>query len=263
MIPEARALIRVLIVDDHAAIRAGMRFILESAEEVEVVGEASDGKAAVVNATALRPDVVLMDVRMPGMDGIAATQAIVGAGLAQVLILTTFDVDEYIFGALRAGAAGFLLKTAEPAALIDAVRRVAAGDAVIAPEATRRLLEAFVSLDRDATRNAAATRNAGAAWNAAAGSAANQRSTTQPGVGQWGSGNADSADSAAVPGDHLTDRETEVLGLIAEGLSNRDIAARLNISPGTTKTHVSRILTKLGCSSRTQAAIIAREDRLV
>ncbi|WP_026551578.1 response regulator transcription factor [Arthrobacter sp. H20] len=217
--------IRVLIVDDHAAIRAGMKFILESSPEIEVVGEASDGNAAVTNATALRPDVVLMDVRMPGMDGIAATQAIVGARLAQVLILTTFDVDEYIFGALRAGAAGFLLKTAEPAALLDAVRKVAVGDAVITPEATRRLLDAYVSLDREAARNAA------------------------PG--------------AVVPGDQLTDRETEVLGLIAEGLSNRDIAARLNISSGTTKTHVSRVLTKLGCRSRTQAAIIAREDRLV
>ncbi|NOJ59959.1 response regulator transcription factor [Arthrobacter sp. 260] len=224
--------IRVLLVDDHAAIRAGMRFILEAAPDVEVVGEASDGNAAVANATALRPDVVLMDVRMPGMDGIAATRTIVGAGLAQVLILTTFDIDEYIFGALRAGAAGFLLKTAEPAALLDAVRRVAAGDAVIAPEATRRLLEAYVTLDRDASRLAAG-----------------QDTASIPG--------------SSAPEDQLTDRETEVLALIAEGLSNRDISLRLTISAGTTKTHVSRILTKLGCRSRTQAAIIAREERLV
>ncbi|MBG6191319.1 DNA-binding NarL/FixJ family response regulator [Arthrobacter sp. CAN_A212] len=224
--------IRVLLVDDHAAIRAGMRFILEAAPDVEVVGEASNGNAAVANATALRPDVVLMDVRMPGMDGIAATRTIVGAGLAQVLILTTFDVDEYIFGALRAGAAGFLLKTAEPAALLDAVRRVAAGDAVIAPEATRRLLEAYVALDRDASLLTAGQ-------------------DTAP------------APSSSGPEDQLTERETEVLALIAEGLSNRDISARLTISAGTTKTHVSRVLTKLGCRSRTQAAIIAREERLV
>lgn len=233
----------MLLVDDHAAIRAGMRFILESAAGMEVVGEASDGNAAVTNATALRPDVVLMDIRMPGLDGIAATKAIVEAGLAQVLILTTFDIDEYIFGALRAGAAGFLLKTAEPAALLEAVRRVAAGDAVIAPEATRRLLEAYVSLDREATRNGAALTTT---------RAANTPETLQT-----------EADDAVVPGDQLTDRETEVLALIAEGLSNRDIAARLTISAGTTKTHVSRILTKLGCRSRTQAAIIAREERLV
>lgn len=209
-----------------------MRFILEAAPDVEVVGEASDGHAAVANATALHPDVVLMDVRMPGMDGISATRTIVGAGLAQVLILTTFDVDEYIFGALRAGAAGFLLKTAEPTALLDAIRRVAAGDAVIAPEATRRLLEAYVALDRDASRLAA-----------------EQDTLSVPG--------------SNAPEDQLTDRETEVLALIAEGLSNRDISVRLSISAGTTKTHVSRVLTKLGCRSRTQAAIIAREERLV
>lgn len=208
-----------------------MRFILEAAPDVEVVGEASDGHAAVANATALHPDVVLMDVRMPGMDGISATRTIVGAGLAQVLILTTFDVDEYIFGALRAGAAGFLLKTAEPTALLDAIRRVAAGDAVIAPEATRRLLEAYVALDRDASRLAA-----------------EQDTLSVPG--------------SNAPEDQLTDRETEVLALIAEGLSNRDISVRLSISAGTTKTHVSRVLTKLGCRSRTQAAIIAREERL-
>src|SRR5688572_5768302 len=138
--------IRVLIADDHAAIRAGLRLVLDGADDIAVVGEAADGAVAVRQAAALRPDVVLMDIRMPQTDGIAATRAIVAEGLAEVLVLTTFDIDEYVFGALRAGAAGFLLKTVEPAALIDAVRRVAAGDGVIAPEVTRRLLAAFVAL---------------------------------------------------------------------------------------------------------------------
>ncbi|MBE9941468.1 response regulator, partial [Cellulosimicrobium cellulans] len=135
--------VRVLLADDHAAIRAGLRLLLDAAPDVEVVGEAADGTAAVTNARALRPDVVLMDLRMPGVDGIEATRVITGERLAEVLVLTTFDLDEYVDGALRAGAAGFLLKSAEPAALIDAVRRVADGDGVLAPEVTRRLLAAF------------------------------------------------------------------------------------------------------------------------
>nr|WP_209067310.1 response regulator transcription factor [Arthrobacter pigmenti] len=221
-------MVRVLIADDHSSIRAGLRFILQSAPGIEVVGEAADGAAAVQNAAVLRPDVVLMDVRMPGVDGIAATREVTAAAWAQVLVLTTFDVDEYIFGALRAGAAGFLLKTVEPPALVDAVRR-AAGDAVLAPEATRRLLREFVALDRKRVEAS--------------------RPELRVPVG--------------VPGDELTQREAEVLALIAEGLSNSQISARLSISSGTTKTHVSRVLTKLGCASRTQAAIIAREERLL
>lgn len=214
--------VRVLIADDHAAIRAGLRLILDSAPDLVVVGEAADGGVAVGNTAALRPDVVLMDVRMPGLDGLAATAAITRAGAAQVLVLTTFDVDEYVFGALRAGAAGFLLKTVEPAELLEAVRRVAAGDAVLAPEATRRLLDAFVALDR--------------------------RAGEHPG-----------GPAAVVSEAGLTGRETDVLGLLGQGLSNQQISARLHISLGTTKTHVSRVLAKLGCASRTQAAVLARE----
>lgn len=225
------ARLRILIADDHAAIRAGLRFILQSAPDIEVVGEAADGAAAVTNAVALRPDVVLMDVRMPGMDGIVATRAIVGDGLAQVLILTTFDLDDYVLGALRAGAAGYLLKTAEPSELLEAIRRVGVGDAVLAPAVTRKLLDAYVDLAH--------------------------RAGKPDGVPPVSS-NGDFPDAGA-----LTERESEVLALIAEGLSNRSISGRLQISSGTTKTHVSRVLSKLGCTSRTQAALIAREEGLV
>lgn len=213
-------MIRVLLADDHAAIRAGLRMVLEAAPEVEVVGEAADGAIAVRQATALRPDVVLMDIRMPGMDGIEATRAITAAGVAEVLVLTTFDIDEYIFGALRAGAAGFLLKTVEPAALVDAVRAVASGDGVIAPEVTRRLLHAFVT-------------------------ASPGKPTARPDL------------------ETLTAREREVLTALGRGLSNADLAAHFGISEATAKTHVSRVLTKLGCASRVQAAILAREAGLV
>jgi DNA-binding NarL/FixJ family response regulator len=209
--------IRVLLADDHAAIRAGMRLMLEQAPDIAVVAEAADGAVALRQATALRPDVVLMDIRMPGTDGIAATRAITSAGLADVLILTTFDFDDYLFGALRAGAAGFLLKTVEPGTLVDAVRRVAAGDGIIAPEVTRRLLAAFVPHATPATR---------------------------PG--------SPSLDS-------LTGRERDVLAALGRGLSNADLAASLTISEATAKTHVSRVLAKLGCTSRVQAAIIAKE----
>lgn len=135
--------IRVLLADDHAAVRAGLAMILGAAEGIEIVGEAADGLAAVRKATALRPDVVLMDIRMPGLDGIEATRQLVGQGIAQVLVLTTFDVDEYVYGALRSGAAGFLLKSVESARLIEAVRLVAAGDGVLEPSVTRRVITAF------------------------------------------------------------------------------------------------------------------------
>jgi DNA-binding NarL/FixJ family response regulator len=209
--------IRVLLADDHAAIRAGLRLMLEQAADIDVVGEAADGAVAIRQATALRPDVVLMDVRMPGTDGIGATRAITSAGLADVLILTTFDIDEYVFGALRAGAAGFLLKTVEPAALADAIRRVAAGDGVVASEVTRRVLAAFAALRPDAE---------------------------PPGL------------------DSLTARERDVLAALGRGLSNADLAQTFAISEATAKTHVSRVLAKLGCTSRVQAAILAKEAGL-
>lgn len=213
---------RVVIADDHGAIRAGLRLVLEAAPDIEVVAEAADGEVAIRQARALRPDVVLMDIRMPGTDGIEATLAITGAGLSEVLVLTTFDIDEYLFGALRAGAAGFLLKTVEPAALIDAVRRVASGDGVLAPEVTRRLLTAFASTPA-------------------------QRTDPQ----------------APPPLLHgLTARERDILAALGRGLSNADIAAELTISEATAKTHVSRVLAKLGCTSRVQAAIIAKEAGL-
>ncbi|QDB78565.1 response regulator transcription factor [Georgenia wutianyii] len=213
--------VRVVVADDHAAIRSGLRLILEQSGEVVVVAEAADGASAVTNARALRPDVVLMDIRMPGTDGIAATREIVSAGLADVLVLTTFDLDEYVFGALRAGAAGFLLKTADAATLVDAVRRVAAGEGVVAPEVTRRLLSALVR--------------------------------------------APEPHEAQVPADvaTLTDREREVLAGLGQGLSNAGLAEALGISEATAKTHVSRVLAKLGCASRVQAAIRAREAGLV
>jgi DNA-binding NarL/FixJ family response regulator len=208
---------RVLIADDHGAIREGLRLMLEAGGLV-VVGEAADGETAVSQTRLLRPDVVLMDVRMPGTDGIEATRRIVAEGLADVLVLTTFDVDEYVFGAIRAGAAGFLLKSTGAATLIDAITRVAAGDGVLAPEVTRRMLAQFV-------RESPAPHSA----------------PPPPGL------------------DELTPRERDVLDCLGQGLSNAEIAARLMISTATAKTHVSRVLAKLGSTSRMQAAVIARE----
>jgi DNA-binding NarL/FixJ family response regulator len=213
--------IRVLLADDHAAIRAGLRLILEQAPDIEVVAEAADGAVAARQATALRPDVVLMDIRMPGADGIGATRAITSAGVAEVLILTTFDIDEYVFGALRAGAAGFLLKSVEPADLVSAVRHVAAGDGVLAPEVTRRMLTAFVRSGPEPAGLPA-----------------------HPAIGT------------------LTDRERQILAALGRGLSNAELAADLRISEATAKTHVSRVLAKLGCASRVQAAIVAKEAGL-
>ncbi|WP_432521878.1 response regulator [Kineococcus sp. SYSU DK006] len=210
--------VRVLLADDHAAVRAGLRMLLEAAEGVSVVGEAADGATAVTQARALAPDVVVMDLRMPGTDGIAATREIVAAGLGDVLVLTTFDLDDLVLGALRAGAAGFLLKTADGPTLVDAVRRVAAGEGVVAPEVVRTLLGAVAAV-------------------------------TPP---------------APVPDlSGLTAREVEVLRCLGEGLSNADLARRLAISPLTAKTHVSRLLAKLGLSSRTRAALLARDAGLV
>ncbi|WP_336158281.1 response regulator transcription factor [Amycolatopsis sp. VC5-11] len=208
--------VRVLVADDHGAIRAGLALILGNAEGIEVVGEAADGEVALRQARALRPDVVLMDVRMPGTDGITATRQLIAEGLAEVLVLTTFDLDEYVHAALRAGAAGFLLKSVEAPRLIEAVRLVAAGEGVLAPQVTKRLITAFAS--------------------------------TPAGLSPAPTGLAD-----------LTEREREVLGCLGAGLSNAEIGARLYIGEATVKTHVSRVLAKLGLRSRVQAAILAQD----
>ncbi|GGA75875.1 DNA-binding response regulator [Pseudoclavibacter endophyticus] len=223
----------VLIADDHAAIRAGLRMVLEHADGIEVVGEAADGAVAIRNARALRPDVVLMDVRMPGTDGIEATRELAAAGMA-VLVLTSYDGDEAVFGAIRAGAAGFLLKTVEAGDLIEAVRRVAQGEGAIAPSVARRILAAV------------------------AGSEVGPSSADghRDGAPRGGLG-AEAAARVASAG--LTERELELLGEIGRGASNGAIARRLGITVGTTKSHVSSILAKLGLESRTQAALVARD----
>jgi DNA-binding NarL/FixJ family response regulator len=206
----------VLVADDQAAVRAGLVMILASAPDIDVVGEASDGAEAVELAQRLRPDVVVMDVRMPRLDGISATRQL--AGVADVLVLTTFDLDEYVFGALRAGAAGFLLKQTDASSLLDAVRLIAAGEGMVAPAVTRRLITAF----------------------------ARQPAAVQP-----------PAELAT-----LTPREHEVLACLGAGLSNGEIGHRLGVTEATTKTHVSRVLAKLGLRSRVQAAMLAQEHGL-
>lgn len=215
--------VRVLLADDHAAIRAGLRLMLEQSGHVEVVGEASDGDVAVRQARALRPDVVLMDVRMPGTDGITATAAIVGERLAQVVALTTFDLDEYVLGMVRAGAAGFLLKSVGAGELVDAVRRVSAGEGVLAPEVTRRLLDAVAA---------------------------------QPVAAPDPTPSADDERLAT-----LTARERDVLDGLGDGLSNAEIADRLVVSETTVKSHVSHVLAKLGVRTRLQAGVLARDMR--
>ncbi|MCC4909529.1 response regulator transcription factor [Microbacterium sp. cx-59] len=229
--------IRVLLVDDHAMMRAGFRMILEAAGNIAVVGEAATGIEAVAQVRALHPDVVCMDVQMPDMDGLEATRRIVAGAdtSAAVLVVTTFDRDDYLFAALEAGASGFLLKNAGPEELLAAVRVVAAGDALLAPEVTRRVIARFAA-------------GAGAPGSSAVG----------------GTG----ASHVGVPGDAigeragLTERETEVLRLMAEALSNGEIAHRLFIGEATVKTHVSNVLQKLGARDRVQAVVLAHRSGL-
>ena len=212
----------VLVVDDQALLRTAFSSLIEAEDDLEVVGEAADGRQAVERAASLAPDVVVMDVRMPVMDGIEATRRITsdqGPNGARVLILTTFDLDEYVFEALRAGASGFALKSRPLDELLNAIRTVAAGEGLLAPSVTRRLIAHFADQARTPAR-------------------------TPPGLAE------------------LTEREREVLSLVAEGLSNAELAQTLHVSLPTAKTHVSRILTKLGARDRTQLVILAYQSGL-
>jgi DNA-binding NarL/FixJ family response regulator len=212
--------VRVVIADDQALVRGGFRMIIEEREDLEVVGEAENGEEAVALVARTEPDVVLMDVRMPGIDGLEATRRIVASGsAARIIILTTYDLDEYVSEALRAGASGFLLKDVRPGALVDGIRVVARGDALLAPSVTRRLLDRFVAVP--------------------------QRAGDVPSF------------------DELTEREVEVLRLVALALSNAEIAARLKVSEATVKTHVSSVLRKLSLRDRVQAVVLAYDVGLV
>ncbi len=215
-------MIRVLLADDQALVRAGFKALLDARDDIEVVGEAADGAQAISLAKTLLPDVVLMDIRMPVLDGLQATQAITAdprLGGVRIVILTTFELDEYLFEALRYGASGFLVKDTEPVDLVTAVRVVAQGDSLISPGMTRRLVAEFASRSKA------------------------PRPATELGV--------------------LTDREREVMALVAGGLTNEDIAERLYMSPATARTHVSRAMTKLGARDRTQLVVLAYETGLV
>jgi DNA-binding NarL/FixJ family response regulator len=219
----SHAPLRILIADDQALVRAGFRMILDHQADLTVVGEAEDGVSAVAAATRLRPDIVLMDIRMPRLDGLEATRRILSdpASAARILILTTFDLDEYVYAAMRAGASGFLLKDVSPEHLVEAVRIVAGGESLLAPSITRRLIERFT------------------------------RTTSRD----------DEAVAAAIAS--LTARELEVLRLVARGLSNGEIAGELVLGEATVKTHVGRLLSKLGVRDRVQAVVLCYESGLV
>jgi DNA-binding NarL/FixJ family response regulator len=216
------SVIRVVLADDQALVRAGFRALLDAQGDIDVVGEANNGDEAVRLVRRLAPDVVLMDIRMPGTDGLAATRAIAGEERlsdARIIILTTFELDEYVFEAIRSGASGFLVKDTEPVELLRAVRAVADGDALLSPSVTRRLIGEFAAKTKE----------------------------TRP--------------SPTL--DVLTEREREVMALVAEGLTNDEIAERLYVSPMTAKTHVSRAMTKLGARDRAQLVVFAYESGLV
>lgn len=241
--------IRILLVDDQPLLRMGFRLILDGEDDLSIVGEASDGAEAVRQVRDLAPDVVLMDVRMPVLDGIGATQAIAASGArAKVIILTTFDLDEYAFAGLRAGASAFLLKDVAPAELVSAVRVVASGDAVVAPRVTQRLLETYV-------------RGGGAGTGFGAGGASGQGAVAGGASGQESPAGGRSTKDPLL--EDLTPREAEMLGAMAEGLSNAEIAHRYFLSEATVKTHVRRILNKLHLRDRVQAVVYAYETGLV
>jgi DNA-binding NarL/FixJ family response regulator len=213
--------IAVVVADDQGMVRSGLRSLLEQASDIEVVGEAADGQEALSAVRRLRPDVALMDIRMPNLDGLAATRTLVGeATTSRILVLTTYDLDEYVFEALRAGASGFMLKDAPAEELVGAIRVLAAGEALLAPAVTRRVIEAFARLPVPSAVHASALAE-------------------------------------------LTSREVDVLRLLARGLSNAEIARELVVSGATVKTHVSRVLVKLGLRDRIQAVIFAYESGLI
>jgi DNA-binding NarL/FixJ family response regulator len=254
----------VLVVDDQALVRAGFRMILEAQEDIEIVGEADNGRDALTQSRELRPDVVLMDIRMPVLDGIAATREIVAARLpSRVLVLTTFDDEKIVYDAMKAGASGFLLKTAPPARLTDAVRTVAAGEALLAPTITRRLIEEFVSRPAPGhTTPGALDELTDAVRTVAAGEALLAPTITRRLIEEFVSR---PAPGHTTPGalDELTDRERDVLKLIARGLSNAEIAEELFVTDATVKTHVNHLLQKLNLRDRVQAVVLAYETGLV